>query len=443
MGQELTAPPIGKSGVIEDQKFAIGPAESPSTPDVISPLKVLLIEDNAIDARLIQIMLSEAGHGSFELERADRLASGLKRLAEGNIGLVLLDLSLPDSYGLSTFTKVHREARGVPIIVMSGLDDQTVAVNAVHEGAQDYLVKGQVSGHLLVRAMRYAIERKRTAEQLAGYADELRKRNAQMEADFNMAREIQQVFLPRHYPVFPCGAKPGESALRFTHRYLPAAAVGGDFFNIFPISDSLAGTFICDVMGHGMRAALVTAILRGLFDQLIPHATDPGQFLGAINHSLHVILAQTEEPMLATAVYLIVDLAKREVRFANAGHPSPFRISRTDNSVHPFKHFDQSRGPALGLFDNSVFPVGRCPLEPNDLVVLFTDGLYEVPGIRGEEFGQERLLGAVRRRAQLAASDLFDELLVEVKEFSSHKEFEDDVCLIGMEIQRLGGMLTP
>src|SRR5437773_11992611 len=117
-----------------NEELTAAPSDPNAAPDVISPIKVLLIEDNAIDARLIQIMLSEAGGGSFELERADRLASGLKRLAEGDIGLVLLDLSLPDSYGLSTFERVHRQAGGVPVIVMSGLDDQTVAVNAVHEG---------------------------------------------------------------------------------------------------------------------------------------------------------------------------------------------------------------------------------------------------------------------------------------------------------------------
>jgi serine phosphatase RsbU (regulator of sigma subunit) len=411
------------------------PVPPPGAPDVISPLKVLLIEDNAIDARLIQIMLSEAGSGFFELHRSERLKQGLLRLREGDIGLVLLDLSLPDSQGLSTFTTVHREARGVPIIVMSGLDDQTVAVNAVHQGAQDYLVKGQVSGQLLVRAMHYAIERKRTAEQLASYAEELRKRNAQMEADFSMAREIQQVFLPRQYPVFPRGASPEKTAVRFTHRYLPAAAVGGDFFNIFRISDTLAAAFICDVMGHGMRAALVTAILRGLVEQLIPGATDPGQFMTAINHSLHVILEQTEEPMLATAVYAIIDLAAKEVRFANAGHPSPFRISRDGNEAKSFKAYDQSRGPALGLFENSTYPVGRIPIDPHDLILLFTDGLYEVPGQDSDEYGQERLLEAVRRRARLAPAELFDELLAEVKEFSSDKEFEDDVCLIGMEIK--------
>ena len=82
---------------------------------------------------------------------------------------------------------------------------------------------------LLVRAMRYAIERVRLAEQLASYAEELRERNAQMEADFTMAREIQQVFLPQQYPTFPRSVSTAQSALRFHHRYLPAAAVGGRF----------------------------------------------------------------------------------------------------------------------------------------------------------------------------------------------------------------------
>ncbi len=404
----------------------------------VDPLKVLLIEDNPIDARLIQIMLAEAGSGSFELERADRLAAGLNRLAKGGVGMVLVDLSLPDSHGLTTFKKVYANAPNVPIIVMSGLDDETVAVNAVHEGAQDYLVKGQVNGHLLVRAMRYAIERKRTAEQLATYAEELRRKNAQMEADFNMAREIQQVFLPQQYPTFPRGVAPEKSALRFLHRYYPAAAVGGDFFNVFSITDTIAGVFICDVMGHGMRAALVTAIMRGLVEELIPVAMDPGKFLSEINHSLYAILQRTAEPMLSTAFYLVIDVTGSEVRFASAGHPSPFIIRRAVGAAEPFKYYDPRHGPALGLFEEANYPTCSCPVSVDDAIVLFTDGLFEVTGDEREEFGQERLLEAVRRRTNSPLSGLFDDVLEEVRRFSSEQEFEDDVCLLGIEVARLG-----
>src|SRR3954468_2842374 len=132
-------------------------------------VKVLLVEDNPGDARLIQIMLQEAGNGLFEIETADKLGPALSRLDRDGIGLVLCDLSLPDSHGLETFEKLHEHARRVPVIVLSGLNDTTLAVQAVHEGAQDFLVKGQVEGQLLVRAIRYAIERKRMSAQLARY----------------------------------------------------------------------------------------------------------------------------------------------------------------------------------------------------------------------------------------------------------------------------------
>jgi phosphoserine phosphatase RsbU/P len=398
-----------------------------------APLRVLVIEDNLVDARLIQIMISDAGGNAFTIERADRLSIGLARLAEDDFGMVLLDLSLPDSHGLGTFAKVHQQFPNVPIIVMSGLDDERVAVNAVHEGAQDYLVKGQVSGPLLVRAMRYALERKRTADQLSRYAEELRARNVQMEADFNMAREIQQVFLPQQYPVFPRSASPEQSALHFHHRYIPAAAVGGDFFNVFPLTDTKAGVFICDVMGHGMRAALVTAILRGLVEQLIPVAEDAGRLLAEVNHSLHTILRRTDHPMMATACYLVADAASRQIHFANAGHPSAIRVRRAAGAAEPLKSLDARHGPALGLFADSPYPTCTAPMEIGDLALLFTDGLYEVNDLPGEEYGQERLLAAVRQRSRLPTAQLLNGLLSDVQKFAGTTDFQDDVCLLSVE----------
>jgi sigma-B regulation protein RsbU (phosphoserine phosphatase) len=404
----------------------------------VETVKVLLVEDDPDDARLIQMMVSAAGGSFFSIEHVTRLQTGLQRLDQGGIGVVLADLSLPDSRGLETFSRLHARAPQTPIIVLSGLDDTTLAVRAVHEGAQDFLVKGQVDGQLLVRAMRYSIERKAMAEQLARYADELRSKNAQLEADFNMAREIQEIFLPHQHPTFPHSVAPEQSALRFSQRYLPAAAVGGDFFNIFPITDTTCGMFICDVMGHGMRAALVTAIMRGMVEELMPLAADPGKFLAEINRSLHAILRRTREPFLATACYVVLDVATGELRFANAGHPSPLRVARGSQEVQALKACDPRHGPALGLFEESVYPVGICPLAVNDLLILFTDGLYEAIGPDGQEYGMERLLKAIRERAQLPVEKLFDGLLEEIQSFSGVSEFEDDVCLVGAEVHRIG-----
>jgi diguanylate cyclase (GGDEF)-like protein len=127
---------------------------------------VLLIEDNPGDVRLIREMIAEDPDAPFELHYADRLAHGLEFLASRPAGLVLLDLSLPDSLGLETFARVYAQSPDVPIIVLTGNDDATVALKAVQGGAQDYLVKGKLDRELLVRSMQYSIERKRYQVQI-------------------------------------------------------------------------------------------------------------------------------------------------------------------------------------------------------------------------------------------------------------------------------------
>jgi sigma-B regulation protein RsbU (phosphoserine phosphatase) len=250
------------------------------------------------------------------------------------------------------------------------------------------------------------------------------------------------MFLPQRYPTFPRAADLATSALKFYHRYLPAAAVGGDFFNIFPITNTIAGIFICDVMGHGMRAALVTAILRGLVEELIAVAMDAGKFLGEINRSLHAILRRTTEPLLATAFYAIVDVAEGEMHFASAGHPSPLRLRRDRGIVEPLKVYDPRHGPALGLFERAQYPVCQCPLAVDDVLLLFTDGLFEINDATQEEFGQDRLLAAVQKRIHLPPDKLFDELLAEVRQYAGD-EFIDDVCLVAAEVTRLEGRKQP
>jgi PAS domain S-box-containing protein len=128
------------------------------------PFNVLLIEDNPGDVRLIRGMLAGVLGTAYHLESCDRLSAGLERLAGTGIDVVLLDLLLPDSQGLETFSRVHARAPEVPVVVLTGLGDETVAVKAVQAGAQDYLVKGHVDGNLLVRSLRYAIERNRSEE---------------------------------------------------------------------------------------------------------------------------------------------------------------------------------------------------------------------------------------------------------------------------------------
>jgi sigma-B regulation protein RsbU (phosphoserine phosphatase) len=277
----------------------------------------------------------------------------------------------------------------------------------------------------------------RTNALLAQSRKELSVRNAEMEDDLKMAREIQLAMLPQQYPAFPQRAAPAESRFQFTHRYFPSGTVGGDFFTISAISDTEAAVFICDVAGHGVRSALVTAMIRALVEELPPVASQPGQFLTKLNSDLYSILKHTGTPLLTTAFYLVADCQTGRMRYANAGHPKPFHLKRRSGEAVALGNKLGKAQAALGLLKQTVYQSSEVIIEPNDLIMLFTDGLYEVEGTNSNEiYSQAMLLDAVQRRVQLPAGQLFDEVLEEVRSFSSGSVFSDDVCLVGMALQR-------
>jgi two-component system sensor histidine kinase/response regulator len=157
-------------------------------------LRVLLIEDNLGDARLIQESLAD-GHGDpFEVETADRLETALLRLHARDVDAVLLDLSLPDSQGWDTFDKVKAEATSIPIIILTGLCDEALALKMVKGGAQDYVAKIELNGGVLPRAIRYAIERERAEQKIRRFNEELEERVRARTAELEAANQELEAF---------------------------------------------------------------------------------------------------------------------------------------------------------------------------------------------------------------------------------------------------------
>lgn len=401
------------------------------------PIQVLIIDDDPTMTALLRGLLR--GLGADLPCEATCVGTGALARVEFKRGihqLALLDYLLPDEDGLSLLAAVQGlpEDRRPVVIMLTGTGSEQVAVEAMKLGAKDYMVKTGVNLPTLRRAVLGALERHRLEEQLAASTAQLRRHNAQLEADLTMAREVQQALLPQQDPVFPVDAAPGQERLRFAHRWLPSHKVAGDYFMVVPVSDTATGVFLCDVMGHGVRAALITALLRGLLREQQALAADPGAFLSALNHQLQALLARVGELVFVTAVYLVADTHAGEMRLANAGHPLPLHLERKAGRLTPCTMPD-GPGPALGFMSEFTYETLHRPLAAGDAVLLFTDGIYEVADSGGEEFGLKRLYEAVTNRLAENSSGLMDGLLATVRTHLGDpaQPLPDDVCLVTVD----------
>jgi sigma-B regulation protein RsbU (phosphoserine phosphatase) len=265
---------------------------------------------------------------------------------------------------------------------------------------------------------------------------ELREKNQQMEEELQMARELQIALLPQQFPTVPAHVAVHESALRFLSLYFPTGDVSGDFFSVFPVGEKAAGVFMCDVMGHGVRSALITSMIRALVEEHARATTDPGELLTRVNRALTVILKQAGTTMFATCFYVVADVEAAQLRFANAGHPSALHIRRGSASAERL-HGNGSAGPAMGLLLAASYTTSTTSMAEGDLVILFTDGLFEVEAPSGELFTQEQLQNTVGRHAALPPEEFFNSVLGEIRQFSKRDSFDDDVCIVGMHIQHM------
>ena len=407
----------------------------------MNPIPLLIVEDNPIYAeilqQLLQVLTTEMQFAVHWVDTAEKAQAAVR---QKRYDLVLLDYRLPTADGLTVLASLRKlpDDEQPAVIMLTGMGREEIAVEAMKRGAKDYLSKDDLDTTSLLRAITSALERRRLETDLRQQAAELRERNQQFQTDLQLAREIQEAFLPQTYPVFPAGVTADQSALQFCSRYLPTAVLGGDFFDVFPVVGGQAGLLISDVMGHGVRAALVTAILRALAEEHTPIAAEPGLFLAQINHRLTAILQQTRMPMFATACYLVVDIQTGQLQFAQAGHPAPLHLHRQIGQVESLVSASSKPGPALGAFDDATFSVGTAALAAGDTILLYTDGLVDVADQAGQLYGEDRLLTTLRQHADLPTTQLFDTILKEIRDFAGAPEFSDDVCLLGMDVKRVG-----
>ncbi|WP_433828252.1 PP2C family protein-serine/threonine phosphatase [Actinoplanes sp. CA-015351] len=327
-------------------------------------LRILLVEDDEGDAFLVRELLSEADT-SFELTVASSLREARERLT--GVECVLLDLGLPDAEGIDGLRKLLAVAGSAAVCVLTGRSDEHLGVQAVAEGAQDYLVKGQVDGVLLIRSLRYAVERKR--------ADENARRLREVELLQAESARLERGLLPQ-----PLMQTDEVSVETFYRSGRALGLLGGDFFDVVQIGEDRLHVIVGDVCGHGVDEAALGVELRVAWRALVLAGVPEDQVLPSLEQVL--MSERRAREVFATVAAAVIDLPANRATVRLAGHPPPVVLS--GGQAHPV---NARTGIVLGVRPTPT-PATELEFTGNDWsLLMYTDGLIE--GHTGA--GNERL----------------------------------------------------
>ncbi|ROO51941.1 serine phosphatase RsbU (regulator of sigma subunit) [Micromonospora sp. Llam0] len=360
------------------------PRSEPGPPIPVPPaerLRVLLVEDDEADAFLVGELLAEA-QAAVDLVVANSLNQARERIA--GVDCVLLDLGLPDAQGLDGLRRVLGVAGRAAVCVLTGRQDEHLGIGAVTEGAQDYLVKGQVDGVLLSRALRYAVERKR--------ADENARRLREVELRQAESARLERGLLPQ-----PLMDTDEVSVHTFYRPGRHAALIGGDFFDVVQTTPERIDLIVGDVCGHGVDEAALGVELRVAWRALVLAGVADDAVLPALEQ---VLMSERRlREIFATVAAVRLDLAANRATVRLAGHPPPLL----------FRHGQVVPVPAPGGLLLGVHPRPPRAFEVEFdadewSLLMYTDGLIE--GRLGDSDERLDVAGLQRLVAEPAARDV-------------------------------------
>jgi len=371
---------------------------------------ILVVDDTPFNISVITGALKDT-------YRTKVATSGAKALSIAGAAekpdLILLDVMMPemDGYEVCRRLKTDPMTREIPVIFLTAQTEaedetrgfQVGAVDYVHKPFSSAVVKARVQTHLILRETR-----EKLAQQLLAIQKEL-----------ETARLIQHSILPETVPRI--------DGLDIAARYVPMTAVAGDFYDFIVVDDHRLGILVADVSGHGMPAALIASMLKIALAAQAAHADNPAQVLQGLNQAL----CGKFQHHYVTAAYLFIDMNKRTLTYSGAGHPPLLLWNGNSGGIRDITE----NGLFLGKFDFATYSSVEIPLSAGDRCLLYTDGISETNNPQGVEFGSERFRQFLSDEKNGSASQLVDDLLIELSRWSSRgqdEDLDDDITMVAV-----------
>ena len=263
---------------------------------------------------------------------------------------------------------------------------------------------------------------------LESLALDLQQKHRLYEEELMLAREVQHALLPYHSDDWEDKVSSLGERAKISYQYTPATELAGDYFDIISIDEHKVGLFLCDVMGHGVRSAIIVSMIKGLMEKATDVASDPAQYLSQINAGLTRLFTRSGITLFATASYVVLDFEKGECHFASAGHDHPiiefYDKSKTTDGL--------SKGVALGFMAEGNYETHCFPIGDIRKFLLFTDGIYESENNEDEEWGVERLAASFLQH-DTAQQGIYAAYYDAVN-WTGENGFNDDVCMLAVDI---------
>lgn len=372
---------------------------------------VLLVDDYEANLDLLEAYLELSGI-PMQLYKARNGAEAYAMIKQYTFDLILLDVMLPDisGYEICRSVKEHKLYQNIPVIMLTALHDKQNMLQGLQSGADEFLTK-PVDSHELVLRVKNLLKMK-------SISNELDDKYMQLHQELMIATELQKSFLPHKIPQY--------DGVQIDVLYKPSSFIGGDFYDFIAIDSTHLGVLICDVKGHGVASAMITATIKFQIYDFKHQYLHPSAFLAQLNNRLEQFFRGTENDYFVTAFYGVLDTEKQSFTFSNAGHSTPVLCGSTALQV-----LDNEHGLPLGILPDLCYDQKQVDLHVGEELFLYTDGIFELP-LHGHAARTYSSIQDVFADEEQATKVQLQQLKDEILSFVTTEQVADDINYISI-----------